>query len=375
MSKLKSISISGFKSIGDRQDLTFSDVTVCLGANGAGKSNLVSFFKMLNYMMTDGLQHFIAKNGMANSVLHFGASKTKIIEFEINFEDDIWTNKYSVSLSHGMPDAIFFSKEEVVGHKIGANNPIQAYLQSIGRSESALKDGCENNSAVENTCRVIRNLLTKCKFFQFHDTSETSRLRSSCYIESGDFLMSDAGNLPAFLYAMQKHSPKYYDRIVSHIKSIVPQFSDFRLGPSPQNQNNIFLNWIGEKGEDYLFGPHQLSDGSLRFIALATLLLQPPTTIPKVIVLDEPELGLHPAAISALAGMISIAKKHCQIILATQSPELANQFNPEDIVIVEYDKINHSTTFRKLDIEKMSEWLNNYSISELWHKNVLGGRP
>ena len=100
MSKLKSISISGFKSIGDRQDLTFSDVTVCLGANGAGKSNLVSFFKMVNFMMTDGLQHFIAKNGMANSVLHFGASKTKIIEFEINFEDDKWINKYSVYMEY-----------------------------------------------------------------------------------------------------------------------------------------------------------------------------------------------------------------------------------------------------------------------------------
>ena len=218
-------------------------------------------------------------------------------------------------------------------------------------------------------------MLSKCRVFQFHDTSESSRLRNSCYIEDGTFLKSDAGNLPAFLYAMKKNSPLYYQRIIDHIKTVVPQFQNFVLEPSVNNQQNILLNWIGEKGSEYLFGPHQLSDGSLRYMALTALLLQPKETLPDMIVLDEPELGLHPAAIISLAGMISIAKKNCQILLATQSPKLANQFLPDEIVVVNYDKKKHESVFKRLDSEKLKDWLQDYSIEELWEKNVIGGRP
>lgn len=375
MGELKRIAIEGFKSIGSRQEIEFSDITVLLGANGAGKSNLVSFFKMLNYMTTDGLQQYVGKNGQAHSILHFGPTKTKAISFSIDFSENSWNDTYKVDLAFGMPDSIFVSGEQVIAHKTDHDKPFEKFLPSKGRPESALREVISGSSSVATTCRVIKNLLSKCRVFQFHDTSESARLRNSCYIEDADFLKSDAGNLPAFLYAMQTNEPKYYQRIVDHIKIMVPQFQDFRLRPSVSNPQYIFLNWIGECGEEYLFGPHQLSDGSLRYMALTTLLLQPKETLPDVIILDEPELGLHPAAIVSLAGMISIAKRNCQVVLATQSPELANQFPAQDIVIVNYDKRRNESTFKRLDLDELKEWLSDYSIAELWDKNLLGGRP
>ena len=375
MARLDSISISGFKSIGSEQQLQLGDVTICLGANGAGKSNLISFFKMLNYMTTDGLQNYIGRNGMANAILHFGPAVTKTISFELHFSEKDWKDTYKADLTFGMPDSLFISGELITAHQKGYAHPIKSYLQSAGRSESALNGDSFENNGVKRTCEVLKTMLSKCKVFQFHDTSESSRLRNSCYIENGRYLMSDAGNLPAFLYAMKSKEPKYYQRIVEHIRLMVPQFQDFVLEPSVNNAQNILLNWIGERGREYLFGPHQLSDGSLRYMALTALLLQPKETLPNMIILDEPELGLHPAAITALAGMISIAKKNCQILLATQSPKLANQFSADEIVVVNYDKTRTESSFARLDSRKLEEWLRDYTIEELWDKNVIGGRP
>ncbi|MGB0840536.1 MAG: AAA family ATPase, partial [Chitinophagales bacterium] len=155
---------------------------------------------------------------------------------------------------------------------------------------------------------------------------------------------------------------------------VMPQFGNFDLQPSKLNKHYIILNYR-EPHSDYLFGAHQISDGSLRFMCLATLLLQPPETLPAVVILDEPELGLHPAAISILAGMIHTASQNCQVILATQSTRLVDEFDASNIVIVERNEQENCSEFKTLDEDKLKEWLERYSLSELWEKNVLGGRP
>jgi predicted ATPase len=189
-------------------------------------------------------------------------------------------------------------------------------------------------------------------------------------------LRDNAGNLAAFLFTMANNGEwkKHYDRIVRNIQLVLPQFGDFVLRPSPLNKDYIRLDWR-EKRKDYLFGPHLLSDGSLRFMALATLLLQPAESLPKVIILDEPELGLHPTAISSLSGMIRTASVNSQVILATQSPRLVDEFNIDQIVIVERDETKDRSLVKRLDEKNLAEWLERYSLSDLWEKNVLGGRP
>lgn len=135
------------------------------------------------------------------------------------------------------------------------------------------------------------------------------------------------------------------------------------------------LRWTDVSPNDYVLLPEQFSDGTIRYIALATLLLQPKETMPNVIIIDEPELGLHPFAIIQLAEMIKEASINTQVIIATQSPGLVDEFEANQITIIERDEDSESTLARKLDEEELSEWLTNYSLSELWNKNVLGGRP
>ena len=372
--KLTNIHLNGFKSIdSEGQDIPLGDITILLGANGAGKSNLLSFFKMLNYMTTGALQVYIGKSGFADSLLYYGSKKTSRLQADITFTSLTDRDNYRFTLSHASSDTLIFTDETIVWQDIDNPTPYTIQLDP-GAKESGLdKFYKEKNS---KTAKVILELLKRCRVFQFHDTSSEAKIRNSGYINDDGYLRSDGGNLAAFLYSMkqQEEGEKYYQRILRYIRMALPQFQDFVLEPLRRNENYILLNWK-EKDSEYLFGPHQISDGSLRFMALATLLLQPPKTLPNVIILDEPELGLHPAAVSLLTGMIKAASLHSQILLATQSTRFIDDFEASDIVIVERNEARRCSTYKKLDESKLSEWLERYSISELWEKNVIGGRP
>lgn len=372
--KLSRMTVGGFKSIPtEEQTMRFGDITVLLGANGAGKSNVVSFFRMLNYMMTGGLQTYVGENGSSETLLYYGLKKTARITAEMEFNTPELQDIYRFSLAHAAGDTLIFTEETVVYHQKARKNPVTVTFDP-GLKESGLPEKSKDHN--QRTVQVVFNLLKKCQVFQFHDTSNVAKIRNKGYINDNRFLRSDGGNLAAFLYAMQHgaEGEKYYHRIVRYIRQIMPQFSDFELQPSSLNEDYIMLNWK-EQGSDYLFGPHQISDGSLRFMAIATLLLQPPKTLPSVTILDEPELGLHPSAISLLAGMAKAGSQHCQIILATQSPQLVDEFEPGNILIVERNIQDHCSEFKSLNQEQLAEWLERYSMSELWEKNVFGGQP
>jgi predicted ATPase len=369
--KLKEILLKGYKSIDGStgQIIPLGDVTVLLGANGSGKSNLVSFFKMLNFMTTGALQQYVGKQGVSR-LLFYGPKETESISFRLGFESDSAHDTYEVKLSYGLPDRLFISGEKVTDHKKGEVQPQETFLAS-GSAELELKKD------KRPTSKVLYGLLSGIRTYQFHDTSDTAKIKDRGYVDDAKYLRSDAGNLAAFLKMLKDHSEfkKYYDRIVRYIQRVMPQFGDFDLDPIPGKKDYVRLNWKDNTGGDYLFDPDQISDGSLRFMALATLLLQPPELLPKFIVLDEPELGLHPGAIAELAGIVRSASQKTQILLATQSTRLVDEFSPEDLVVVERDDEKRCSVFKKLDAERLGDWLVRYSLSELWEKNVLGGQP
>jgi predicted ATPase len=372
--KLKTLGIKGFKSIPSQgQNIGFGDVTILLGANGSGKSNLVSFFKVLNFITSKSLQVFIGKQGGADALLFYGSKSTESIEFSVNFEksgeNENYETMYDAQLLHGMPDRLFFASEKVTFKKNGQVSPQKVFFEG-GNGESGLPDD------VHATSKVLFDALSGIRAYQFHDTSDTAKIKTNVYIDDSRYLRSDAGNLAAFLLTMQLEptTKKYYDRIVRHIQKVMPQFKNFDLVPAAENKKTIQLNWRDTTG-DMLFGPHQISDGSLRFMALASLLLQPASMLPNVIVIDEPELGLHPAAIAELAGMIKTVSKNAQIIIATQSTRIVDEFSANDIVVVERDDKVNGSVFKRLDEKELKDWLSRYSLSELWEKNILGGRP
>lgn len=369
--KLKKIHLQGYKSIDGEQGQTIplGDVTVLLGANGSGKSNLVSFFKMLNYMTTGALQQYAGKQG-ASRLLFYGPKQTESISFTLDFESDSDCDTYTVKLSHGLPDRLFISGEQVTYHRSSSPNPQQYHL-GAGGAESRLSQDARQTS------QVLHKILSGIRTYQFHDTSDTAKIKDRRYVDDTRYLRSDAGNLAAFLKMLKEHAAyrKYYDRIVRHIRRAMPQFGDFDLKPITGNKDYCRLNWTDSVGGDYLFDPDQISDGSLRFMALATLLLQPPVLLPEFIVLDEPELGLHPAAIAELAGIVRMASQQVQVLLATQSTRLLDEFSLDNLIIVERDDEHRCSVFKRLDSEQLKGWLERYNLSELWEKNVLGGQP
>ena len=369
MAFLKRVSLRGYRSIKD-MDLELGPLNVLIGANGAGKSNFVSFFKMLNEMMAGRLQQHVAASGRAKSLLYLGPKVTPQLEATLQFDAESGADTYHMRLFHAANDTLVFADEVLDFRKQGWQGPQRPPMSiGAGHQETRIADLATQGN---QTAKVFRHILDDCRVYHFHDTSPTARVRQHGYVGDNRWLMADAGNLAAVLYACRQQAEPVYRRIVSTIRKIMPEFADFDLEPDRLNPKEIALNWR-RVGTDYLFGPHQVSDGTLRAMAIMTLFLQPEADLPGVIILDEPELGLHPHGLQIIAGLIRAASSTSQVIVATQSQTFLEHFQPSEIVVVE--ATGGSSHFRRLDEMDLHDWLADYTIGELWEKNVLGGGP
>jgi predicted ATPase len=365
---LRRVILNGFKSI-KTMDIELRGLNVLIGANGAGKSNLVSFFKMLNEMMAGRLQEYIGTSGRAHSLLHFGPKVTPQIMASLEFEVENGTDTYTMRLFHAAGDTLVFAEETLSFLQTGYSSPKTVLLGS-GHQETRIGESADGG---EKTARVFRNLLNHCRVYHFHDTSSTARVRQYSYIGDSRWLMPDAGNLPALLYRLRnENNGSAYQSIVRTIRLIAPFFDDFDLEPTGYNKQEIALNWR-EKGSDQVFGPHQLSDGTLRAICLVTLLLQPEEELPDLIIVDEPELGLHPYALNLIAALFGKASHHTQVLISTQSSTFLSNFDPEDVIVANREGME--SQFTRLNPIKLEAWLEEYNLGEVWEKNVIGGGP
>lgn len=362
---LDRITIKGFKSIRELEDFPLTSLNLLIGANGSGKTNFISAFKLLNQIIEEKLQTFIATQGGADTLLYFGQKKTEAIELKLEFG----INGYDCLLIPAAGDTLIFASEQVWFHD-KARFP-QPYKEGLGGGykETRLLEISRTSRATtiaDHVLRAIRNW----RIYHFHDTSTGAKVKQSGNINDNEVLRADASNLAAFLYLLRQTQKAHYQKIVSTIRLVAPFFDDFNLRPDPLNPEKIQLEWL-EVGSDSYFNAHVLSDGTLRFMCLAALLLQP--NLPSTILIDEPELGLHPYAITVLASLLKSASQDVQVIVSTQSVPLVNQFNPEDIIVV--DRKDNQSTFSRLDEKDLEGWLDDYGMGDLWEKNLLGGRP
>jgi predicted ATPase len=366
---INSISLKNFKSIREVTGISFGAINVLIGANGSGKSNLISFFKLLNKIMNRDLQIYISTGGGANRYLYFGQKKSDFLEGEIvlHNEEESFSSKvkYSFKLLLSQHGGFSF-EEDKVSYVIENNDWLEVEKNSPfkGYFESNIPDNINSRNA------YVINFLENIRTFHFNDTTSTALLKGFSDVNDDRYLKEDAKNLAAFLYKLRKTHPKHYNIIEKTIQSVAPFFNRFDLKPTPGSPPVINLKWL-EKGSDDYFDAHYLSDGTLRFICLTTLLLQPDP--PATIIIDEPELGLHPSAIDKLAAMIQSASVKTQIIVSTQSIELLNNFSADDVIVVE--KKDNQSVFKRLDAESLKDWLEDYTLGELWYKNVIGGKP
>jgi predicted ATPase len=363
--RITRLSIRGFKSIAKLDDFDLQPVNVFIGPNAAGKSNFIALFRLLNEMMTPPgqLQSYVQRAGGANAILHGGVRNTRQLDIQLALHlAEIGSVQCRFLLGHAGGDQFFFESEDI---RVG-NSDSEQLIRTKGHREAKLLEFAESGNP---RAQRIRSALGMPAVYHFHDTSATSRIRQQCSLDNNVALSHDGANLGPFLLRLRDSRPEFYRRILETIRQAAPFFAEFVL--KPQNQS-ILLRWR-ERDSDVIFGPHQASDGSLRLFALISLLLQPEDELPKVVVIDEPELGLHPSAISIIAGLLKSVSHRVQVIVATQSVNFINYFDPEDIVVVERPK--HESVFHRLDATSLSDWLAEYSLAELWEKNVIGGRP
>ena len=312
------------------------------------------------------------KNGGAESFLHYGSKRTQVIEAEFQFTTDLGESSYSFRLIPAVGNIFIFDEEKLsLNWKDSPSSALS--VREHGHRESRLLYDHNNPSTdLERAEKCLWSYLTHCRPLHFHDTSLLGPMRRGFSLNDNKFLYPDAANLPAMLYLYRERRLTAYHRIVAAVKAVAPFFEDFVLEPQRLNPQNIALHWRS-KESDYELGPHQLSDGTLRAIALFTLLLQPEEDMPEMIVLDEPELGLHPAALAVLADLMKSASRHSQLVIATQSTALLDHFEVDDIITVNLR--DGSSTFERLDPKALEEWLEDYALSELWERNVIGGGP
>ena len=362
---LETISIRGYKSIRELNDFPLTSLNILIGANGSGKTNFISTFKLINQIVEENLQVFISQQGGADNLLYFGRKTSESLQIDLKFGN----NGYNCNLLPASGDTLIFGSEEVWYHD--KSKYLQPYRQSLGNGhrETRMLEVSREIRHMTIADHVLR-ALQSWRVYHFHDTSAGAKVKQSGNLNDNSVLRSDASNLASFLYLLQETKEPYYRKIVSTIRLVAPFFDDFNLRPDPFNPERIQLEWR-ELGSDAYFNANVLSDGTLRFMCLATLLLQP--KLPSTILIDEPELGLHPYAITVLASLLRSAATETQVIVSTQSVPLVNQFNPDDIVVV--DRLNQQSTFRRLGESDLEGWLDDYGMGDLWEKNVLGGRP
>ena len=360
--QLSRIVLKGFKSIAEC-NLELTQLNILIGCNGAGKSNFISFFRMVQEILDGHLQVFVSRQGGPDTILHFGRKTTEQLEIELYFGN----NRYLATLEPTQDNRLMFSKESF-GWRSSGN--------SIMQTQALIGSGNFETQAFKGTGtkkdKDILSTMQQWRVYHFHDTSDSAYVKQAAPINDNIYLRPDARNLAAFLYLLKNNYSQSYQQIVKTIRLVAPFFGDFLLRPSPHNNDVIEIEWF-EQGQDMPFKAHLLSDGTLRFICLATVFLQPTALQPETILVDEPELGLHPYAITILASLMRNISREKQVIVSTQSVELLSEFTAKDVIVV--DRKDGKSLLRRLDENDLQEWLEDYSLGELWKKNIIGGRP
>jgi len=359
MSKVKSLTITGYKSIRELRDFELRNLNVLIGANGAGKSNFINLFRLLAEMLEEQLQLYVQRQGGPDALLHFGRETTDKLHAEFYFD----RNGYRFDLVPTSDNRLIFESEVSWFGGVFYPSSTSARL-GTGHDEAKLKNARDPYSP------YVRRSVGNWRVYHFHDTGERARVKQRHAMSDNLRLQIDAANLAAYLHMLHKLHPEHYQSIVHTIQLVAPYFRDFVLRPEAEF---VELEWTQKGKPDTVLKANMLSDGTLRFICLATLLLQPPQLLPDTLLIDEPELGLHPYAIAVLADMFKQVAEKRQLIVSTQSVELINELSPQDVVVV--DQQDDASIFRRFTQDELDGWLEEYAMGELWKRNILGGRP
>jgi len=358
MTRLARLTVRGFKSIRALENFELRNLNVLIGANGAGKSNFIGLFRMLAEMLDQRLQLYVKTENGPDALLFGGRKRTQQIEVELY----IGSTVYCFTLAPAANQLVFSTEGTYV-----AGDDLEVIRKFPSGNSEAKLPSIESDPIAGSVLPAVLSW----RVFHFHDTSATAQVRLAQPVRENLRLKPDAANLGPFLRMLWQKYPSNYTAIVDTVRMVAPFFGDFLQRDDPDER--MELEWLEADDPDTPRGPLQLSDGTLRFICLATLLLQPVALQPDLILIDEPELGLHPYALGILGSLLQQASERTQLIVSTQSVELVNQIPPGDVIVTE--RRDGASVFERVDSARLREWLEDYTLGELWKMNVVGGRP
>lgn len=362
--RLTRVEIERFKSFRDAS-VALGDLTVLVGPNGAGKSNFLELFDMVGAILARQLGRWVGQRGGAGRVLYNGVKQSS--DMRIRLEYAAGSQGYEATLEAASGGGLFFADEWAWGTGFGYANP---YTQHLGSGHAETELHSQVRSHPNGVCAWTLDCLSGWQRYHFHDTSESAGVKQPGPIGDNRVLRRDGANLAAFLYRLQQQGEPSLARIRDAVQSVAPFFDDFVLEPQAANDDTIKLEW--RHRDSAVYGDAStLSDGTLRFLCLATVLLQPEP--PAVILIDEPELGLHPFAIQQLADMLQVAAKQVQVIVSTQSVTLLDQVAIGSIITAE--RIDGETRLAPVEADELQQWMEEFSVGDLWLKNLIGARP
>ena len=374
--KIESIKIQGFRSLADVELADLPNAAVLIGPNGSGKSNVFLFLEMLRQMLRyRRLDEFVARHGGADDQLFGGSRRTLSLSGEVHLRTAKSKYGYTCSLTFAHPDNFFVNIGRFTYRPVGSPGEMGREIHNRGSDSGLLPTAPEQEKDSERDVSIsdslidFRDMIGSISLHQFHNTDFNSNIKKSWDVTDSVQLRPDGGNLAAVLYRLEREDTKRYDYICKLVNRILPIFDRFDL---EESYGKVLLRWKA-KGSDKTMGAHLTSDGSLRYFCLVTLLNLPEEMLPSVILLDEPELGLHPSAVGLVGAMIRVMSQQRQVIMATQSPLLVDEFNLGEIYV--FDLKNGQTRVHRPDEAGLQNWVEKYSTGEIWLTNLIGGRP
>ena len=331
---------------------------------------------MLSWMLRSRqLAEFVGRQGGADDQLHGGNATTPRIQAEIAIRTDTGRNEYRFTLAYAHPDQLLFTEEAFRYSRDDLGGDAPWNHLGFGHREALIVEAGQSQEATQppgvhpQTARTVTHLLRNCASYQFHNTGVTSNFKKNWDAEDHAYMRTDGGNLAAILHRLEREDLRRYERICRLVRRVLPGFDRFDIA---EQYGKVALRWRSGYS-DKTYGAHLTSDGSLRFFAIAALLNLPAEMLPSVLLLDEPEFGLHPKAIALVGDMIRALSESRQVIVATQSPLLVDAFELDEVFVLEIQE--GRTVLRQDDPDRLRSWLDEFSVGELWQKNLLGGRP
>jgi predicted ATPase len=394
---ITSLTIKGYRSLKD-VTIPLGPLNVMIGPNGGGKTNIMDVLALLQEAATGSLSDAIDRRGPIRSLLFAGGAKSIEVAVEISLPPGFRralrsgaqkTLRYAVTLAPA--GGGYYVKSErmwsddvrkALGFPVFAGRGVLARATQTAAktflaehqmtpAELALS---RPDSVLSPVARLRLTFLKKVLgravcVYGLPDTRTDAPMRQPQVARMESVLKRDSSNLPAVLQLISQ-SDRYehmYEDIESELRAGFPQEFRGLKFPSSGGDGRIAMRWREKAFPDRSFDAYEISDGTINFVRLATLLAG--STTPQVVCIDEPEVGLHPRLIRLVAEMLQANAGPRQFIVATHSPALVDKLNPEEVLVVE--KTEGATQVRRLDPDDLKHWLDKFSLGELWQTGQL----